>query len=416
MKMTNTVKFNQNKSAPISMAALALFTLSACGQTAFTVVPGTQLLTAPGTYSIPPKVDILLIESDKGRMFEAWNQVSQQMPLFLANLDKKGWDYHFTTMALTTYNAIQTVTASAHDGNHGTAWTAPYPGAMRFNADTIGPSFFQLPSVYNSYLSQNQVSNVANGFEPGFQTIKDVLTNGLGASHFLRKDSLFIPLVVSLGNDTSGVNMCSAPDSTPSYIHNVPCEQITTSCNGSGDTNCGSATDSFNQFKTAFLNLKANTQFYAAVANQDSENCLGGRASAGSRYKNMASATGGKSFDICTQPMNQILDSLTDRLQAQKLAFKQRYLFIDQDADPSTIKLTRYTDGDPSKASLIPQDAANGWTYVGAVSNVYAIDYPAPMNLSSGFAIQLNGAARISGNDTTSVDFKPAGAQNSVSK
>jgi hypothetical protein len=91
-------------------------------------------------------------------------------------------------------------------------------------------------------------------------------------------------------------------------------------------------------------------------------------------------------------------------------------LFISQDADPSSIKVTRYNGGDASQATTIPQDAINGWTYVGSVSNVYAIDYPVPMNLSSGFAIKLNGSAKISGNDTTEVDFKPAGAQDSVSK
>ena len=129
----------------------------------------------------------------------------------------------------------------------------------------------------------------------------------------------------------------------------------------------------------------------------------------------MASALGGKSFDICTQPMNQIFDSLTGQLQSRKIANRQHYLFISQDADPSSVKVTRYIEGDTSRAILIPQDATNGWTYVGAVKDVYAIDYPFPTNLSSGYAIQLNGSAEISDNDTADVDFKPAGAQNSVS-
>ena len=414
--MNNKITFKSSKLAPLSTLAMALVTLSACGQTAFTVVPGTQAIAGPGTYTIPPKVDVLLIEDDKGRMFEAFDQVSKQMPTFLANLDKKGWDYHFTTISLNTYNALQNVTASVYDGNSGASWQAPYPGATRFDIGTIAQSFFQMPSVYNGYLTRNNISNALNGFEPGFNNIQAVLQSGLGSSNFLRKDSLFVPLIVGLGDDTSGVNFCSAPDSTPTYTHNVPCEQVAAPCNGSGGTSCGSAADSFNQFKSWFLNFKANTQFYAAVANQETNNCLGGKSSVGYRYQKMASATGGKSFDICSQPMNQILDSMATRLQNQKLSFKQRYLFISQDADPSSITVTRYTGGNAAQATIIPQDAINGWTYVGAVTDVYAISSPVPMNLSSGFAIQLNGTAEISGNDTTSVDFKPAGAQNSISK
>ncbi|MEO5970891.1 MAG: hypothetical protein ABIQ95_13265, partial [Bdellovibrionia bacterium] len=135
----------KNKSRFFNIRNIAIFTglafaeiaLSACGQTAFTVVPGTQAIAAPGNFTIPAKVDVLLIEDDKGRMFEAWDQVSKQMPAFLNTLNKKGWDYHFTTISLNTYNAIQNVTASSYDGNSGTSWKAPYPGAMRFDAGTI---------------------------------------------------------------------------------------------------------------------------------------------------------------------------------------------------------------------------------------------------------------------------------------
>ena len=407
---------NSKKMEILAGLTSALLTLSACGQTAFTVVAGTQSIAAPGNFTIPPKVDILLIEDDKGRMFEAWDQVSQQMPKFLTTLNTKGWDYHFTTISLNTYAAIQSVTGSIYDGNSGSSWKAPYPGAMRFDVGTIAQSFFQMPANYNGYLSKSNVSNALNGFEPGFKNIQAVLTTGLGSSNFLRKDSLFVPLIVSLGDDTSGVNFCNAPDSTPTYAHKVPCEQVTTPCNGSGGTDCGSATDSFNQYKAWFQSFRSNTQFYAAVANQDTSNCMGGQSSAGYRYQKLASATGGKSFDICSQPMSQILDSMATQLQNQKMAYRQHYLFISQDADPSTIKVTRYAGGDTTRATLIPQDATHGWTYVGAVNNVYAIDYPVPMNLSSGFAIQLNGSAEITGDDTTAVDYKPAGAQNSVSK
>ena len=36
------------------------------------------------------------------------------------------------------------------------------------------------------------------------------------------------------------------------------------------------------------------------------------------------------------------------------------------------------------------------------------------MNLSSGYAIELHGSAKLSGDDTAKVDFKPAGWQNTA--
>ena len=62
----------------------------------------------------------------------------------------------------------------------------------------------------------------------------------------------------------------------------------------------------------------------------------------------------------------------------------------------------------------VPQDATNGWTYAGYVSNVFAIDYPIPMDQASGYAIELHGSAELMGNDTAKVDFKPQGWQNTA--
>jgi hypothetical protein len=63
----------------------------------------------------------------------------------------------------------------------------------------------------------------------------------------------------------------------------------------------------------------------------------------------------------------------------------------------------------------IPEDPVNGWTYVG-YTTAYAIDFPANMNLTSGYGIELHGAARLKGLDTANVEYKQAGAENSASK
>jgi hypothetical protein len=81
-----------------------------------------------------------------------------------------------------------------------------------------------------------------------------------------------------------------------------------------------------------------------------------------------------------------------------------------QQPNPNSIVVTRYAGGDQSQASVIPNDSQNGWTYAGYVSNVNTIVQPIPMNQASGYAIQLHGSGMLSGTDTASISFTPAGA------
>ncbi|MFZ9595281.1 MAG: hypothetical protein ACO3A2_04300 [Bdellovibrionia bacterium] len=403
--------------------ALLLLILSGCGKSAFYVVTTTQNASAPGTYSIPPKVDILLLESDRARMKQAWDQIQNQVPLFLNQLNQKGWDYHFTSIRLSGVRPINQVVASSYDTNYGSSWTPPYPGANRLDPNItindVDRSFFSFPSQYGGFMGQADLTTQNYSFEPGFETLKSQLQAGFSTSNFLRKDSLFIPIIVSLADDTSKVNFCSFPGAGDNTLK---CENVpnTPLCTSLDQTNCGSYELSFNHYLDAFKNsLKSsysNIQIHAAVAGANSSNCLGAGATAGSRYKKMALQTGGQFYDLCTQPVSSILASLSSQLQIQKGSFRQRYIFIDQDADPSTIVVKKYINGNPSQVQTIPQSETQGWSYLGYQSEIYAIDAPIQMNLTSGFAIRLNGDSVLLGNDTASVDFKPKGYKNTISK
>jgi hypothetical protein len=396
MKHTIMVKSKIGQVMSASALTLSILSLTACGKTAFTVVPGTEKLTSPGTYTIPPKVDIVLFQSTKGRMFEAWNQMSGQLPQFLATLDKQNWDYHFTVLPLSRATQMQTATASQYDGNYGSNWKAPYPGAPQFTLGTITANYFEFPSNFSGFLDPSYFNTLERGKEAGFDGMTNNLKNSFGNSNFIRPDALLLPVIVSLADDTSDVNM------------------INVDGKGWVPANDGSSTSSFNSYLTGFKTAHPNAQFQAIVAASASSNCLGSIASAGSRYMKLAGSTGGKSFDICSMGISQILPTFASGLQAQKQNFRQKYIFIAQDANPASIVVT-VTKADGSQVQ-IPQDKNNGWTYVGYVQNVAAIDSPAPMNYSTGYAIQLNGSAELSGNDTPSVSYTPAGAQDSVSK
>jgi hypothetical protein len=101
-------------------------------------------------------------------------------------------------------------------------------------------------------------------------------------------------------------------------------------------------------------------------------------------------------------------------LQTVKLSFVKKYLVIGSEPNVGTLKVTKFPSS--GGAQVIPQDPNNGWTYLGAVpaGGVYTIDSPIPMNLvTSGYLIELNGSAKLVGNDTASVNYQNAGGVNS---
>lgn len=387
-----------------ALAGVSSSVTGCAGKTAFNVTPTSQIVAAPGSTLVPPKVDFLLVTDDTGSAYEAYDALSQQVPLFLNQLDQVRWDYHFASIPLTSYRSVDQVVGSTFDSNRGSEWTPAYPGQLATDSGMVASSVFRLPSQFSQIWGT--ITNNLNGLEPGFANIKSVIESGLNGTNFMRNDAMLVVLVVGNGNDTSGVNFCKRGDG------------VTVVCSD------GSEGNSFNQYKSWFSSLKpsaaggtqSNIKFFSAVAQRQTSNCLGGGSVIGDRYNRMASALGGQSYDVCTQPINQVLSSLTSSLQSTRMNFRTRYLFLDQEPELKSIKVTRYLNGDTNSARVIAEDPINGWTYAGKLQDAYAIDYPIPMNQGSGYAIELHGTARLIGSDTAAIDATPAGAQNSVSK
>ena len=385
------------KRTVLSLALVtSILALAGCGKTAFSVGPSSFDVKGPGSYLIPPKVDILMVVDDTGSMNQVYPNISSSVPIFLNGLDSQEWDYHFATIPLTTYRMPKQILASKYDSNRGD-WVAPYPGAQKGALGTVDASYFTNLANYSEFIGMPDVNVAQNGLEPGLSNIQQALQLGFGTSNFLRSDALLVIFVVGNGNDTSLINFCTRTDG------------VTVSCSD------GSASSSLSTFQSWFKSNKSNTKWYSAVASNNSSSCLGGASYVGSRYQSMASFLGGMSEDICTVNISQVLLDLSQSLQSQKNNYKMGYIMIAQDADPSTLQVTRYINGDASQSEVIPQDSTNGWTYAGMVTNVYTIVSPLQMNLASGYAIQLNGTAEFSGADTGSIQYKPMGAQNSVS-
>jgi hypothetical protein len=423
-----------------------------CGKQAFQVAASSEQQQAPGIFNVPARVDILLVEDDTGSMRETFSQIAAQMPAFLEDLRSRGWDYHFATAPLTTLRPIGQVAASQYDINWGTQWTAPFPGATMTNLrGQVSSSAFRFPSTYNAFLSGNELSNTT-GEEPGLKNIVAQLQDtSITSTGFLRDDALLAIVMVGNGDDTSYLNKCKWNE-TAGYgdtvvvveglCKNAPTVGRTNSeralydsyrakCGSPGAApagSCNNDADSFNSLKNQILAIKspdlntaaAKTRFFAAVDLKPSSNYYG------KRYVQMAGALGGVAYDIIYSPVHQILDSLAGNLQSVQMSMRTRYLVISEQPNPASVKVYRHPGGNESQRIEIPRDANNGWTPAGAtvgspnefrISNFYVIDYPALLNfVSTGYAVELHGSAKITGGDTATVEFTPVGVQDTVSK
>jgi hypothetical protein len=398
---------------------LAASLLAGCGKQGFLVDSAVVQQKAPGNFIIPPKVDILLAEDDTGSIKEIYGSIAQQLPVFLNNLQNKQWDFHFATTPLTSDRELSQVVASRYDSNWGSLWIPPFPGSLPDAIGTVDPSVFTLPDQYSGFLQYDSTSNSANGHEWGLNNISSMLWNRTTGTGFLRDDALLVVLVIGNGEDTSGVNYC--PRSGDGYL--VPCEQagrpLCTDISEAGDptAQCGSKALTYNFYKNELQALKRDPkkiQMHSAVSLYGGS-CLGKSTSKiGSRYIQMAKDTGGKAYDLCSQSVSNILSTLGSNLQNTRLLMKTRYLFIEQEPEMSSIKVVKYAGGNSSQGVEIPQDPNNGWTYAGYLQNVYAIDDPMELNLSSGYAIELHGTAKLVGDDTAAVNYLSKGSRNSA--
>jgi hypothetical protein len=416
----------------LGLLAAPLF-LAACGSQNYTAIATTSSTQAPGTFSIAPKVDIIVVEDDTGSMFEPYTSISTQLDSFVSSLDAQNWDYHFGIVPLTTSRAFTQAIASKQDVNWGSLWTAPYPGATMSETQTESlPSYLfttLMPysglnfPIFSGYIQNSQINNSLNGYEPGFSNVTSTFQQYIAGSGFHRKDALLSVIFIGNGNDTSNVNFCRRADNVL-----VPCEQVAVPvCNNTtppftynGSATCQSAALSYNYYENLFAQQASLLRVYAAVAATTNFNgtCDSGNATQGARYQELAANFGGQSYDICSQPLSSVLSGIQQNLTTTVMSYTKSYVVVDPSLapDPTTIQVQKYVGGNPSDAVTIPQDPNNGWTYVGLETNFNTITSPVPMDPQTGYMIELHGSAVLQGLDTAYIIYKNSnGTQSTTS-
>jgi len=403
------------KASGLIAALSAVLVLSGCGKQEFTVGSSEVAQTAPGHFQVPAKVDILLAVDNTGSMYEAYDTFKNQMPQFVQDLESKGWDYHLATIPLVSLpgqttnpqnpvvRPINQVLTAKYDGNWAPlgGWSAPFPGATPTSPGlSIPASFFRTPYNYTHFISNSDINVQQGTSEAGLEMIrKSLIHSSAASSGFLRNDALLVVILASTGNDTSGASICQVSGQPPQWCWgSLP--------SGAPDTYGAANLDWYRQQLQAVKALPNQIQLYTAVSPYNYSSCLGTAARAGTRYVNFAGMMGGQSYDICAQSISSALNSMASSLQSQRLSYRQRFLVLSHQPDTSTIRVIKHPGGDPNVSVEIPQSSVDGWTYAGYTSQ-YLIDYPVPLNWTTGYMVELHGGARLTGTDTAEVLFSP---------
>ena len=281
-----------------------LIAASSCGRQAYQVVSTSEQQQAPGTFSVPPKVDIILAEDNNGAMFESYAQVAAQFPAWLSGLQSSGWDYHFAGIPLSTDEPITQAFASTYDSNWGSSWTPAYPGEQQWITtpsggqalppDMLSSSVFTIPGSSSNagFIQATQISNASGGLEQGFQTIWDALSNRVNGTGVVRPDALLVVMSLAVTEDTSLVNQCIRQDGEYVYCEAAgvaPCTGGTAPQNyvagyhsytNNFDGVCGTYQQSESYYQTLYQGYKSSPsqfKFFSAVAGESltGDGCIG---------------------------------------------------------------------------------------------------------------------------------------------
>ena len=394
----------------LCVAALTLSTLG-CSKQAFQVGQVSQQTDGPGKFTIPAKIDILLAQDNTGSMHESLAQFQSQLPGFLDGLEKKGWDYRFAITPLAYHSLsnarpLNQIQAARYDANWLSLgmWVEPFPSAFPHEPSSVSTSYFRTPWEYGHYLTQADMDITLNNKENGFEVIYHALTDLAPGTGFIRDDATTVVIAASNEDDDSGVNYCTRP--SDGFVG--PCDLI-----GQPDGSYYGSLEEYQQLFTDFHNSNASIglQFHSAVGFQDNVFCLGGMARRGHRYIAMAGLLGGQAQDVCSTPLHQVLNSISDRIDELRLDFIMGYLVVGIEPLLNSIKIVKYPGGDVSQAYEVPLD---GWEYIGYQEQFPVIESPKPADKRSGFFIKLKGAHKLFGYDAADIFFLPADGEPSA--
>ena len=390
----------------LAIGLMGTLMLSSCGKQAFAPSVSSDAQTAAGNMNIPPKVDIVVGVSANGTMRNIYPTLQTEMAAFASNLQAQGWDYRFVSISLaetpsaSTQTVLGRVAVSKYDGTYASqgTWISPFPGASATNPGmAIDPSLFS-PSIA---FPNDLYAQPNNGRETGLLNQQNFFQDSTVLNKFLRPDAMLAVITISNGEDRSpGIDGAwQAAWNGSQFVDNL------------------AGLTSFENGLKALKNGATSLIKYYDITAVNTQYCIGGTQDwSGLHYQQVArdfTQSEANTIDICTVPITNALSTIATNLTSYKLNFERNILMIGAQPNVATLAVTKYSGGQASQATVIPQDPTNGWTYIGYQTGINTIDYPIPMDQQTGYAIQLNGTAKLHGSDTANVTFTNAGTPTS---
>lgn len=362
------------------IAALAV--LAGCGQQKYQT-QDFQATAVAGQYSVTkPKIDIIVFQDNSDSyMFGPISTLKPQMVNLLNSLNNK-WDIHFTVLPLLTVKSL----------------TQKFVVATNCNEIVVGPNVGGVNACFSPAQSAqfnnnagdlgwiNSVNSAAGSNDKGFQTIySSLMQSSINTSQFRRPDAALAVLVLSNGEDTSGVGYTLRSDKYEYLDYDHP-----------------DSISSFISYKNSFASYftgSASISRFFSVVSQHGGTCLGHGSFEGRRYREMSEALGSISYDLCNGGIGVSLSSMSAQLQTVIEAFIFNYVVLKDKPVVSSIVIKK-------NGEVVPQSNVNGWSYVGYQNNQPTSYSPVSGNNRTGYFIQMNGTAEYKGSDVITISYQ----------
>lgn len=349
-----------------------MLVLSACGKSEFAKQEFKAEAVAGQYVTTRPKIDVIVFQDNSDSvMYGPIGILKPQMHNFLTSMSSQ-WDLHFTVLPLLSQKSVtgKYVVASNCSEITGTTGCFSPSQAANFNAQS------------GDYGWINSVNSSIGSVDKGFYNIyANLQHSSMTSTGFLRSDAALAIIVLSNGEDIDGMS-------------------YTTRSDGHRELDYSSGQSTYNSYRHYFQNLKGSSvlsKFYSVVS--PGGTCYSHGSIRGQRYMNMADDLGSRHYNLCNSELNSAMESLKQQLVAVAEAVKFNYVVMNEKPLVSSIKVTK-------NGATVPQGGANGWTYVGYLSNQPTSYSPTSGNVRSGYFIKLNGSAEYKGTDKVEISFQ----------
>lgn len=340
-----------------------------------------------------PKIDIIVFQDYSASMFGPMATIKSQFNNFVNQLDSR-WDYHFTVLPLQNSLSVNYKYILAQDCS---SVNSPYC------LNNGQKDFFN--SAANDAGWINSINTAIGSEDLSFSNMTNNLTHSsMTTTNFLRPDAALAMIIISNGEDLSAV------DGFNNYIQASTLPGFYIDPDGDGTSQIDYTIPAYVSAKTKFQNFLSSfhtsapvKRIFSIVAQNTNygSSCHGYPAWAGNRYMDVTSWLNGHYYDFCNaSTLSNVLNTIAYDMTSMMDAFIFDYVVLDS-APVVDDSLQIFKNG-----VQVPQGGANGWTYVGQMTNAPTSFYPTPSNFRSGFFIKMNGTSTYKGSDQITIKFK----------